>query len=65
MASGNATRPTVMPARRSCKNICLLYWRKDTTSLGKLGLLMDMIPAPILVEFAIALGELRDNEAQG
>jgi hypothetical protein len=43
----------------------LLYWRKDTTSLGKLGLLMDMIPASILVEFAIALGELRDNEAQG
>lgn len=31
-------------------NICLLNWRKDTTSLGRSGLLMDMSAASILLD---------------
>src|SRR5579862_8002587 len=53
MARGSATRPTVMPARRSCRNICRLYWRRDTTSLGRLGLLMDMIAISILGGYSV------------
>src|SRR2546428_6591314 len=34
IASGSATRPTVMPAMTSCKNLVRLYSRRHRTDLG-------------------------------
>src|SRR5438105_1825768 len=34
IASGSATRPTVMPAMTSCKNLFRLYSRRHRTDLG-------------------------------
>src|SRR4051794_26596392 len=64
MASGRATSPTVMPARRSCRNICAEYWRRDTTSLGRFGLLRDIGLAFLPGELLLFYAELRRRLAK-
>src|SRR3954466_14593734 len=43
IASGRATRPTVIPARRSWRRLWTLYVRSAEIDLGRFGLLIDMI----------------------
>src|ERR1035437_5413485 len=43
MAKGNATRPTVIPASRSCRKVWRVYHFNAKNDLGRFGLLMDMM----------------------